>query len=54
MSYTINEITGIIDGLEDSFDPIYTLTKSGGTTNTAITAVETSILGFDTYDKEYP
>ena len=54
MSYTINEITGIIDGLEDSFDPIYTLTKSGGTTNTAIIAVETSILGFDTYDKEYP
>ena len=54
MSYTVNEVLGIIDNLEDSFDPIYTLTKSGGTTNTEIAGVETTILTFNTYEKEYP
>jgi len=54
MSYTTSEILNLIDKIAESYSPIYDLVKTGGTTYTAINAAEAQVLGYDTYDKEYP
>ena len=54
MSYTTSEILNLIDKIAESYKPIYDLIIEGGSSYIAIRDAEAQVLGYDTYDKEYP